>query len=217
MKKNTIHIWINFVIIFALMINGSFFIAQADDHGKHNNGKLYQKFMHDDVDDDDHDDDDDKKRKHHRRKNHDSDDHHEKNTLPPVPDPLYINDCGGCHWAYPPDLLPAGSWDKILTGFEDHFGEPVDIDPESEKAIFEYLKTNAADYSPGKLSSKIMRSLGNQTPLRITLVPYILKEHHEIEPDVFKRESIGSLSNCIACHTTAEKGDFDDDNVSIPK
>ncbi|MBU0973733.1 MAG: diheme cytochrome c, partial [Proteobacteria bacterium] len=39
----------------------------------------------------------------------------------------------------------------------------------------------------------------------------------EISPDVLNRESIGSLSNCIACHTTAEDGIYDDDNVKIPK
>ncbi|MDA3895761.1 MAG: hypothetical protein PF482_06415 [Desulfobacteraceae bacterium] len=35
--------------------------------------------------------------------------------------------------------------------------------------------------------------------------------------DVLKRKSIGSLSNCSACHTTAESGDYDHDNVEIPK
>jgi len=34
---------------------------------------------------------------------------------------------------------------------------------------------------------------------------------------VFKRESIGALANCMACHLTTEKGIYDDDNVKIPK
>jgi hypothetical protein len=135
----------------------------------------------------------------------------------PSLNPIHIEACGSCHWAYPPDLLPARSWDKILAELEDHFGDAVDLDPESKSTIAEYLNTNAAEQSSGKLSSKIMRSIGDQTPERITRIPYILKEHHEIELEVLNRESIGSLSNCIACHTAAEKGDFDDDNVSIPK
>jgi hypothetical protein len=64
---------------------------------------------------------------------------------------------------------------------------------------------------------QIMRSLGNQVPLRITDIAYIRKKHHEISPNVLKRESIGSLSNCFACHTTAENGIYEDDNVNIPK
>jgi hypothetical protein len=52
--------------------------------------------------------------------------------------------------------------------------------------------------------------------MRITDIPYIRKKHREINPGVLNRESIGSLSNCIACHTTAGEGIYDDDNVNIP-
>jgi len=53
--------------------------------------------------------------------------------------------------------------------------------------------------------------------MRITDTPYIREKHHELDPEVLKRKSIGSLSNCIACHTTAEKGIYEDDNVKIPQ
>jgi len=46
---------------------------------------------------------------------------------------------------------------------------------------------------------------------------HIRRKHHELDPAVFKRESIGSLANCTACHITAEKGIYDDDDVKIPK
>ena len=133
-----------------------------------------------------------------------------------VDNPTYRENCGSCHVAYQPDLLPSGSWDKILVGLEDHFGEVIELDPESGKNITEYLKANAAEYSSGERGPKIMRSLGNQTSLRITEIPYIQKKHREISPDVLKRKSIGSLSNCLACHPTAEEGVYDDDSVTIP-
>jgi len=90
-------------------------------------------------------------------------------------------------------------------------------DPQSMTAIKDYLKTHAADHSSSKLSKKIMKSIGSGTPLRVTQVPYIQRKHHEIDPRLFERESIGSFSNCAACHTTAEKGVYDDDMVAIPK
>jgi hypothetical protein len=62
-----------------------------------------------------------------------------------------------------------------------------------------------------------MRSPGSRVPLRITEIPYIQEKHHEVSASVLKRKSIGSLSNCSACHKTAEKGIYDDDNVVIPK
>ena len=105
---------------------------------------------------------------------------------------------------------------KILSGLLNHFGESIDLEPESAKTILTYLKDNSANYSSGRLSTKIMKSLGNQEPLKITEVPYIRRKHHEIRRNVLDRESIGSLSNCTACHIEAEKGIYDDGNVTIP-
>ncbi len=45
----------------------------------------------------------------------------------------------------------------------------------------------------------------------------IREKHHELDPAIFKRQSVGSLANCTACHITAEKGIYDDDDVNIPK
>lgn len=50
----------------------------------------------------------------------------------------------------------------------------------------------------------IVKRLGSEIPMRITQIPYIQKKHHEIGPDVLKKEAIGSLSNCSACHTGAD-------------
>lgn len=143
--------------------------------------------------------------------------HYRKRYLAPVDNATYKEECGACHFVYQPGLFPSGSWEKILAGLEDHFGEALELDPESKKTIAEYLKANAAERSSAKRAVKIMRSLGSQAPLRITEIPYIQEKHHEVSANVLKRKSIGSLSNCSACHTTAEKGDYDDDNVVIPK
>ena len=40
-----------------------------------------------------------------------------------VENPLYQEECGSCHMAYPPGLLPGRSWEKLMTGLADHFGE----------------------------------------------------------------------------------------------
>jgi len=82
--------------------------------------------------------------------------------------------------------------------------------------ILQYLSSNAADVSSSEVSVKIMKSIDEQTPNRITELPYILKKHREVAPAILKRKAIGSLSNCAACHKTADKGDFEDDGVVIP-
>jgi hypothetical protein len=210
--------WIIFGVAFLalVMINGGFYTALAD-HDEHKEKRWYQKMFARD-DDDDHDDDHDRdgKRRRHQKRYRNNSKNYKKRHLTPVNNPTYIEECGACHFTYQPQLLPSGSWDKILAGLEDHFGEVIELDLASKKVIGEYLKTNAAEYSSAKRAVKIMKSLGSQTPLRITEVPYIQRKHHEVSPSVFSRDPIGSFSNCLACHTTAEKGIYDDDYVVIP-
>lgn len=91
------------------------------------------------------------------------------------------------------------------------------LDPDDRIEIAGYMASNAADTSSAELARKIMTCLKGFIPLRITDVPYIRKEHHEISQQMVKRRSMGSLSNCIACHRTAQNGVYDDDRVSIPE
>ena len=146
------------------------------------------------------------------RNGHDTNDH-----LKPVTNQTYKETCGECHFAYQPELLPSESWLKILNQLDNHFGEGIETDPDTIKNILDDLTTNGAENSSAERSVKIMRCLGGQVPSRITDIPYIRKKHHELDPAIFKRKSIGSLSNCIACHTTAENGIYDDDDVKIPE
>jgi hypothetical protein len=198
--------WIVLLAAFFLLANGALSVALAD-HDDHKEKRWHQRIF--DWDDDDDDDD-------HKKDRNDSK-HHRKRYLTPVDNPTYREECGACHFVYQPELLPSGSWERILAGIEDHFGEAIELEPESKKIIAEYLKANGAEHSSAKRAVKIMGSLGSRAPLRITEIPYIQEKHHEVSSKALKRESIGSLSNCSACHTTAEKGVYEDDYVVIPK
>lgn len=147
------------------------------------------------------------------------DEHHKKETehLQPVNNTTYKEVCGACHFAYQPGLLPAGSWEKIMASLRSHFGEDADPGQERRSHIADYLSANAAENSPAKRSRKIMKSLIGSSPLRITEIPYIREKHHDVNPEVFKRESVGSFANCVACHVRAEQGVYDDDHVKIPQ
>lgn len=188
-KIRKIHILFAALLLF---VNGVVYTASAD-HDEH------------------------KEKRRHQKKNGHHSEHYENGYLLQVNNETYKEDCGSCHFAYQPELLPSGSWKNILAGLEDHFGETVEVDSEAKRVITEYLNANAAEHSSAKRAAKIMKCLGSETPMRITQIPYIQKKHHEISPDVLKREAIGSLSNCSACHTTAEKGIYDDDDVVIPR
>ncbi|WP_155326300.1 diheme cytochrome c [Desulfosarcina ovata] len=161
--------------------------------------------------------DDNGKKHRYRERRHGGDNHYAEKYLKPVSNTTYSEHCSACHFAYQPGLLPSESWRKILQSSEDHFGDTVDLDAEAREEIHAYLTLNAANTSSSKLSQKIMHCLDGQTPLRITDIPYIRKAHHEIGRNVVNRPSVGSLSNCIACHRDADRGIYDDDRVSIPE
>lgn len=143
--------------------------------------------------------------------------YHGNGGLGPVNSTTYASACGECHFAYQPGLLPSRSWRKIIETLPDHFGEAVEIDPDATTEIGKYLDSNAAETSSGELSEKILKNLGKRAPTRVTEISYIRKKHRKIAAEVLKRPSVGSLSNCIACHRSADKGVYDDDRVSIPK
>jgi mono/diheme cytochrome c family protein len=160
--------------------------------------------------------DGDGKKHRHRERRHSDNDHYGEKILAPVGNATYADHCGACHFAYQPGLLPSESWQKILDSTADHFGETVDFDTGAREEISGYLNSNAANTSSSELSQKIMRCLDGRIPVRITNIPCIRKKHHEIPQKVVNRPSVGSWSNCIACHRTADRGVYDDDWVSIP-
>ncbi len=160
-------------------------------------------------------DQDDQRHRNRYRERH-RDDDHGTSFLKAVVPPAYKENCGACHFAYQPELLPSEGWGKILNRLDDHSGESFELDETTKKEIMAYLQTNAAEHSSAKRAVRIMRSLGRQAPTRISEIPYIRKKHHDISEAVLKRQSIGSLSNCTACHRRAVEGIYDDDFVIIP-
>jgi hypothetical protein len=137
----------------------------------------------------------------------------------PVTNTLYAEECGSCHFAYPPGLLPAASWQQLMTGLDDHFGDNAELDANDEQQLAEYLTNNAADTSSYRRSRKIMNSLQDTnmpSPLRITEIPYFRHEHREIPNRIINLPEVGgNLSQCSACHQHAEMGSFNEHEISI--
>jgi cytochrome c553 len=138
----------------------------------------------------------------------------------PVHDATYEEECGACHFAYSPGLLPSRSWDRLMApaALEDHFGDDASVDEATRAAIAAFLDAHAADDSWYKRSIKVRRSIPeDQAPLRITEVPYIRRKHADLD-DARVRDNpkVKTLANCEACHRKAAEGSYDDDTVSIP-
>jgi mono/diheme cytochrome c family protein len=126
---------------------------------------------------------------------------------------VYMSECGSCHVPYPPSLLSAKQWAVIMARLNNHYGESAAMTPETARTLSAYLQTNA-----GKEPGTGTGGTGNAAELpRITESAWFRDEHEEIGAEVWKRESIGSASNCGACHRGAEQGVYDEDGVRIPR
>lgn len=138
----------------------------------------------------------------------------------PVDNPVYKEECGSCHLAYAPGLLPARSWEALLTeaALGDHFGDDASLDADTLKTVRDYAISHAADTSFYKRARKIaLATEAGPAPLRITEVRYIKRKHHDIPDNMIKgNKDVRSLSHCNKCHTQADKGIFDSDTVRIP-
>jgi mono/diheme cytochrome c family protein len=132
-------------------------------------------------------------------------------ALRPVSDKIVLKECGACHMAFPPALLPERSWRALMGGLDNHFGENAALDEATDKHITDYLVANAADTGNG--TRRVLRGVkASDTPLRVTELPWWVREHRgEVRPSAFKDPRVGSKANCVACHRGAAKGYFDDD------
>jgi hypothetical protein len=106
------------------------------------------------------------------------------------PNPAYRAECGSCHVAYPPQLLPKESWQKLMARLDRHFGSDASLDPESQQEIGRFLATNAG-----------RRAAPPGAEPRITETRWFRKEHGAVK----------NSADCMACHKRADQGDYDDD------
>jgi len=136
----------------------------------------------------------------------------------PVTNAKYKAECGSCHFAYQPGLLPEQSWKKIMSGLDNHFGDNAELDPAVKTEIQDYLVNNSADKSSYRRSQKIMRYLKDSSaPLRISELHYIKRRHHEIPSRLITgNDKVGSLSHCDACHQSIDQGSFSERQIKIP-
>ena len=131
-----------------------------------------------------------------------------KPVMPAQVNAKFQQECASCHMAFPPGLLPAASWTKMMSGLDKHFGIDASMTPAETTEVTQFLTKNASN-----------RWSAASAPLRITDAAWFKAKHNsrEVAPEVWKRASIKSPANCAACHTGAAKGDFNEHNIRIPQ
>jgi cytochrome b len=127
------------------------------------------------------------------------------------------NECGSCHLAFHPSLLPARSWQAIMDGQQQHFGSDLSLDAPTIVALLAYARLNSAEHHQTEPATKIDLSLqADSVPLRITQAPYWVKKHRRIADADWQSAQVKSKANCGACHEDAEAGTFEDGAMQVP-
>lgn len=128
-------------------------------------------------------------------------------AMPAVVPPAYTQECASCHIAYPPGMLPASSWQRLMGGLDQHYGTDAALDAATVQQLSGWLTTHAGTY----------KRVAEAPPQdRITRSAWFVRKHDDIAPAVWKLPSVKSAANCAACHTGADKGQFDDDHLRTP-
>jgi len=133
-------------------------------------------------------------------------------------DETWNSECGDCHLAFHPSLLPARSWQRMLAEQADHFGEDLGLDAETLATLERFAVANAAERGLSEPARKQIRTIpAGEAPLRITATAYWREQHAKIDDRYWRRPDVGSRANCAACHLDAELGTFEDAAMHLPK
>jgi hypothetical protein len=135
-----------------------------------------------------------------------ADDHGPRVPMPPK----YLQECASCHAAYPPGLLPAPSWQRVMGNLSKHYGTDASLDAATVQELTGWLTAQA-----GASSGRRAREAPPQD--RITLSAWFVREHDELRPATWKLPAVKSPSNCSACHTRADQGEYRERDIRIPR
>ena len=115
--------------------------------------------------------------------------------IPANAPPAFKAECGSCHMAFPPALLAADDWRRVMAKLDKHYGDNASLDDPTRKQIEDFLTRNAS--SSWNLGS------GSGDPPRLTLTSRFQRKHREISQATWKDKRVGSAANCAACHPRA--------------
>jgi hypothetical protein len=128
--------------------------------------------------------------------------------LPADTPPSYRAECASCHLAYPPTLLGASDWRRIMAGLHDHFGSDAAVDREKAREIGAFLERNAGNTNK-------LGSAGN--PPRTSQTASFVREHRKVPARFWQDLRVKSAANCEACHAGAPDGRYSEHDMLIPE
>jgi len=139
-------------------------------------------------------------------------------TAHPSPGALvWQQECGSCHLAFHPSLLPAQSWAVMMDELEDHFGDNAWVDDQTKAKLTGYARMQAADQTNSEVA-RLVRSQSNPdgTDQKITELEFWKTRHQNIRKEDYQDPRVKGRLDCKACHPYAAFGSFEDSHIRFP-
>ncbi len=125
--------------------------------------------------------------------------------------PAYQQECASCHLAFPPGMLPAASWRRLMDNLPRHFRTDASLDGPTLQHLNGWLAAHAGT------DKKVARDPSPPPQDRITRAAWFVREHDEVRPATWALPAVKSAANCAACHTRADQGEFRERDIRIPR
>ena len=106
---------------------------------------------------------------------------------------LYTQECASCHVAYPPQLMTAPGWARLVAQLDQHFGADASLDAKTRDSIAALLADRASTRD---------KHAPTEATARLTKTAWFQREHGKAQPPK------GSFAECGACHTQADQADY---------
>jgi mono/diheme cytochrome c family protein len=118
----------------------------------------------------------------------------------PVTNEAAKRECGACHMAYQPQLLPAEAWQRVFAELGEHFGTDASLDEPVQKEILDYYVAHAGRFAAAFPPSP-----------RITEAPWWMRAHRELRAAEWAKPEVKFKGNCTACHRRAEQALYEEE------
>ena len=125
--------------------------------------------------------------------------------------PSFQAECGSCHIAFPPQLMIADDWRRVMHALDKHYGDNASLDEKTRLVLEDFHVRNAGDNKVGA-----GRTAQAGEPPRLTQTDWFQREHRKVSAADWKDAKIKTPANCAACHTKAAEGSYREREIVMP-
>lgn len=126
--------------------------------------------------------------------------------------PAFQAECASCHVAFPPQLLAAEDWKRVMRSLDKHYGDNASLDEKTRQILEDFHVRHAGKAS--KVGAGRTAQAGE--PPRLTQTDWFRREHREVRQADWTHQKVKTAANCAACHTKAAEGSYREREIVMP-